>query len=213
MLIELHFHERILLLLLRNLDLDLLGLYCGRSFDHMDALLQLLLCLPLHFLLVSFHPIEVFTKCQQQTKRKHVEITKLYKRHVYTIQVGVKQEPLLMESPLPCVSDFNNHRNRLEYILSKNPVISLRPVSLSLTLKGGILKQDIVVQKFVENKTIILNRYVISKIITWVISFPCTRLYALVHFTLRGFLFILKFLWHFDLQNRNICAKTLMSRI
>jgi hypothetical protein len=36
-------------------------------------------------------------------------------------------------------------------------------------------------------------------------SLPCKRLYAFVHLTLRGFLFILKFLWHFDRQKRKIC--------
>jgi hypothetical protein len=162
------------------------------------------------FALLPFILLKFLQKCQKQDKQKNLEIAKLSKRHIYTIQVvGVKEWPVLMVSLLPTDSDLINLRNCLEYILSKIPVVSLRPVSLSLKLKGWILKQDIIIaQKFVQTKTIKLNRYVTSniRIITCVISFPCTRLYALVHFTFRGFLFILKFLWHFDLQNRKICT-------
>ena len=38
-------------------------------------------------------------------------------------------------------------------------------------------------------------------------SFPASFLYALVQRTLRGFRFILKFLWHLLRQNRNTCTK------
>lgn len=38
-------------------------------------------------------------------------------------------------------------------------------------------------------------------------SFPASFLYALVHLTLRGLRFILKFLWHFDLQNLKTCSR------
>lgn len=38
------------------------------------------------------------------------------------------------------------------------------------------------------------------------ISLPLARLNALVHLTFLGFLFILKFLWHFDPQKRNVFA-------
>ena len=41
-----------------------------------------------------------------------------------------------MVSLLPADSDLINLRDGLEDILSKVPVISLRPVSLSLKLKG-----------------------------------------------------------------------------
>ena len=34
-------------------------------------------------------------------------------------------------------------------------------------------------------------------------SLPCSILYAFVHFTFLGFLFILKFLWHLERQKRN----------
>jgi hypothetical protein len=181
-----------------------------RSSDQIDVVIHLLLCFLQRFRLVAFHPIEVFTKMSETRQTKKPWNCKAFqKTYIYTIQVGVKEWPVLMVSLLPTDSDLINLRNCLEYILSKIPVVSLRPVSLSLKLKGWILKQDIIIaQKFVQTKTIKLNRYVTSniRIITCVISFPCTRLYALVHFTFRGFLFILKFLWHFDLQNRKICT-------
>ena len=44
-------------------------------------------------------------------------------------------------------------------------------------------------------------------ILTMASSFPAAFLNALVHFTLRGLRFNLKFLWHFDRQNLNVCAK------
>ena len=37
-------------------------------------------------------------------------------------------------------------------------------------------------------------------------SFPASFLYALVQRTLRGFRFILKFLWHLLRQKRNTCV-------
>lgn len=42
---------------------------------------------------------------------------------------------------------------------------------------------------------------------TTVISLPALRLKALVHFSFLGFLFLLKFLWHFDLQKLNTCEE------
>ena len=41
-------------------------------------------------------------------------------------------------------------------------------------------------------------------------SLPASFLYALVHFTFLGLRFILKFLWHFDLQNLNTCNMGLL---
>jgi len=46
-------------------------------------------------------------------------------------------------------------------------------------------------------------------LLTFVMSLPCNCLYAFVHLTLRGFLFILKFLWHFDRQKRKIWQEEL----
>ncbi len=42
-------------------------------------------------------------------------------------------------------------------------------------------------------------------------SLPANFLYALVHRTLRGFLFILKFLWHFERQKLNTCMQMQLS--
>jgi hypothetical protein len=42
--------------------------------------------------------------------------------------------------------------------------------------------------------------------LTMTISLPFALLNALVHLTFLGFRFILKFLWHFDEQNRNVLA-------
>jgi len=48
----------------------------------------------------------------------------------------------------------------------------------------------------------------VTAVLTSARSFPCILRYALVHLTLRGLRFILKFLWHLDRQNRNVCAPT-----
>lgn len=111
-----------------------------------------------------------------------------------------------------CTSDLINLLNGHKGILCYVPVISLRSVSLLLKLKCFILLEKgneekqarwwgfVTINPTQSKKTILLKL-----LSTLVMSFPCAALYALVHFTLRGFLFILKFLWHFDLQNRKIC--------
>ena len=43
-------------------------------------------------------------------------------------------------------------------------------------------------------------------------SLPANFLYALVHLTLRGFLFILKFLWHFERQKLKTCGSMPQAR-
>jgi len=48
-------------------------------------------------------------------------------------------EPLLYVVCCPVRSDLINFLNGLQSILSKIPVISLRPISLSLKLEGRIL--------------------------------------------------------------------------
>lgn len=60
---------------------------------------------------------------------------------------------------LPGDSDFINLWDGLEDILSKIPVISLRSVSLSLKLKGRVLKQhvNIIMLKFLQTKTVVNN--------------------------------------------------------
>lgn len=51
-----------------------------------------------------------------------------------------------------------------------------------------------------------LRRRSISKVASSASSLPASLRYALVHLTLRGLRFILKFLWHLDRQKRNICS-------
>lgn len=45
----------------------------------------------------------------------------------------------------------------------------------------------------------------IDEQLTTVSSFPDAFLNALVHLVFLGLRFFLKFLWHFDLQNLNVC--------
>jgi len=50
------------------------------------------------------------------------------------------------------------------------------------------------------------RRFSNSNVESIVISFPAAFRKALVHFTFRGLRFILKFLWHFDVQKRKTLA-------
>ena len=53
---------------------------------------------------------------------------------------------------------------------------------------------------------IILNHHAEGWVQTSASSLPASFLYALVHRTLRGLRFILKFLWHFERQKLKTCA-------
>lgn len=111
--------------------------------------------------------------------------------------------PLCMVSSLPLHSDLINLLYGLQCVLGNIPIISLRPVSLPLKLKCRILDEK-THHYLLRNALLRTSARGDRNVLTCVMSFPCNRRYAFVHFTLRGFLFILKFLWHFDLQNLKI---------
>lgn len=76
------------------------------------------------------------------TKRKQRESKRKDMLNYFDINhKGTKQGPVLVVFLLPANSDLVNLWNGLQDILSKIPVISFRPVSLSLKLEGRILRR------------------------------------------------------------------------
>ena len=92
----------------------------------------------------SFLPFILLEIWQNVSKEQKENTLKTF-FDIYTS--GLKELPILVVSLLPADSDLIDLWNGLEDTLSKIPVISLWPVSLSLKLKGWILKQRIIVMR------------------------------------------------------------------
>lgn len=112
-----------------------------------------------------------------------------------------------MVSFLPGDSDLINLWNSLKDILSNIPVISFRPVSLSLKLKGRVLKQNPTAVKFFYNKAIKLKGTYADNYLCHILSMDSTV--CLGPFYLTGISLHFKVFMTFrptkskNLQNRN----------
>ena len=117
--------------------------------------------------------------------------------------------PLLPELCLPLDSDLLDPLHSSDSLLHHVAVISLRPVPPSFHLKSCVLHIVTMHMSFSGHQGRFRQCYEgkTCESLTAAKSLPCSLLYALVHLTLRGFLFSLKFLWHFDRQKRKTCRK------
>ena len=224
------FHLCVLCLRLRNCDFDLweserlVLLERNWCFDQVDALLQLFCGFCLLFLLLPLHPVVIppSNKSKWKRWRSGFHESRKVRAHRSVWQKGTvalewkrgrtnliswcfaSLRTLTLSIFFMALSVFSarflSYLSGLFLFLSNSKVESFRKIAIR-----ELLMKFLVGTRWTNSTRGIKNMLVISP--TCVISFPCSRLYAFVHLTLRGFLFILKFLWHFDLQNLKICKR------